>query len=112
MGTPEGSSQDSLAPPVPLSTQDVENYKPSPDLDAEAVPEYDEGEDSEMDAAGSDCEKEPLWSTTEPATSQELARLSRAKEVKAEAPEEELRRVILRGSVCVAGRSSGPGPIT
>ena len=47
------SSQDSLAPPVPLSTQNVDNYKPSPDLDAEAVPEYDEGEKSEMDAAGS-----------------------------------------------------------
>ena len=84
------SSQDSLAPPVPLSTQDVENYEPSPDLDAPlAAPEYDEGEESERDAAASDGEKEPLWSpTTEPANSQELARLGRAKEVKAEAPEE------------------------
>ena len=64
------SSQDSLAPPVPLSTQDVENYRPSPDLDQFAVTEHDEGGESEEEAAGSDGEKEVLWSGTEPATSQ------------------------------------------
>ena len=82
------SSQDSLAPPVPLSRQDVENYRPSPDLDQFAVTEHDEGGESEEEAAGNDGEKEPSWSSTEPATSQELARLGRDRAVKAEAPEE------------------------
>ena len=53
------------------------------------MPDYDEGEESERDAAGSDGEQEPLWSGTEPANSQELARLGRAKEVKTQVLKEE-----------------------